>query len=191
MSLQEQAAQRATAVVLSLLGAAIGLTVSTRTVVSGATVHGGLGVRTVFSVSGTAAAPVYPALLLIAAAGAMVWLFARPLMVRVIAVMTGISGVGAAFTWRSGIVQAGRSPSLPDGHVIQEVSVRWWSFSGDLAALMIVVSAGLALWAAGSWFPAQAGAEAPGGEDASASSPSSRSASDQWERLNRGEDPTV
>ncbi|WP_116113847.1 Trp biosynthesis-associated membrane protein [Austwickia chelonae] len=191
MNLRELAGQRATAVLLGLAGAGIGIVASSRSVISGTSMHAGLGTRSTFVLAGTTAVPAYPALLLAAAAGTMIWAFARPVLCRVVAAMVGTAGLSAGVAWRWGIVQASQSQTLPGGHVVQDISVLRWSFAGDLAALTIFISATLVLCMTTQWPMPGAERSVPESKSTQASAGPARTTSDQWDRMSRGEDPTV
>lgn len=181
------ARRRATAVLVGLAGAGLGLVVAARPLASGEPGAGGLTTATRLTASGSALAPAYPALLLVAAAAAVALAFAGPRLRPVVAVLLGAAGAGAEVAWRMGLAdaEAGLSrTTVPPGLPVHNVAVSGLSWVGDVAAILVVVAAGLALafgsqWARGSRrYDAPAGSRAagtPGEAGRPAASPSSSS----------------
>lgn len=211
-------ARRPTSVSLGLAGAAVGLIVASRPLATGEPGPGGLTTATRLSATGSGLAPAYTALLLVAAAAAVALAFAGRRLRVVVAGLLALSGVGAELAWRAGLGDAATGLSrstVPPGLPVRDVSVAAIAWLGDVAAVVVVVAAALALlfgsrWADGARrYDAPAGpagatsppgpgappASASGASDTTAPShrggPADRRSDDEWDALSRGEDPTV
>ncbi|MCO5309714.1 MAG: Trp biosynthesis-associated membrane protein [Austwickia sp.] len=123
---------------------------------------GSLNTATRLAASGSALAPAYPALLLVAAAAAA--LARGPRLRPVVAVLLGAAGVGAEVAWRTGLADASAGLSratVPAGLPVHDVVVAPASWGGDAAALLVVVAAALALILGSRWRRVSARYDAP------------------------------
>lgn len=156
--------RRPTTVLLGLLGAGLGLIVASRPMATGEPAAGSLNTATRLAASGSALAPAYPALLLVAAAAAAALAFAGPRLRPVVAVLLGAAGVGAEVAWRTGLADASAGLSratVPAGLPVHDVVVAPASWGGDAAALLVVVAAALALILGSRWRRVSARYDAP------------------------------
>ncbi|QQS00716.1 MAG: Trp biosynthesis-associated membrane protein [Austwickia sp.] len=146
--------RRATAVLVALAGAGLGLIVAARPLATGQAGAGGVTTGARLSATGSGLAPAYPALLLVAAAAAATLAFAGPRLRVVVAVLLGAAGLGAEVAWRAGLgdAAAGLSRStVPPGLPVHDVTVSSLAWIGDLAALVVLLGAGLALAFGSRW----------------------------------------
>jgi uncharacterized membrane protein (TIGR02234 family) len=162
-----------------------------------ATLHDALAGRLVVHVNGKTAAPVVPAVALVALAGAVAVLTARVWGRRIVGLVLVASGA-AAVAVAVGVVQA------PSGSVRSALSgvtgrtgdlasttvVSGWPWAAVAGAVLVVLAGAVSLLRARQWSglsdryerPAEPGAPGTGG-------PGSEHV-DPWDALSRGDDPT-
>ncbi|GAB3598800.1 hypothetical protein GCM10027446_29950 [Angustibacter peucedani] len=183
------------AALLALLGAVLGLLSASRPWVHALVDDPVLG-RTTVTASGRQAAPVVPAVALVALAGGVALLLARTLGRRVAGALLVLAGAaGAAAT-----VSTVRSPSGGVADLVgralgtvgtrdAQLDVTAWPWLALAGAVCVVLAGCLAVLRARVWAAPRTRFEAPvaGSVEAAEAAPA---AADPWDALTRGDDPT-
>ncbi|MGN6610507.1 MAG: Trp biosynthesis-associated membrane protein [Angustibacter sp.] len=199
----------ASAVVPAVVGAALTLLATSRGWVQAAVDDPVVGQVTV-TASGRQAAPVVPAVALVALAGAAALLLARSLGRRVagvLLVLAGAAGVAASVSVlrvpESGVAELVTRAVGVTGSTPTAVEVSAWPWLAVLGCALVVVAGAVAVLRAGRWgrprprYEAPADAATTAEAPARADEPAPGQAPDQapdpgtaWDALSRGEDPT-
>ncbi|HEX3004301.1 MAG TPA: Trp biosynthesis-associated membrane protein [Angustibacter sp.] len=192
----------ASAVVPALVGAAVTLLATSRAWVHASVDDPVVGLVTV-SASGRQAAPVVPAVALVALAGAAALLLARALGRRVagtLLVLAGAAGVAASVsvlrTPESGVAELITKAVGVTGSTPTAVDVSAWPWLAVVGCALVAVGGAVAVLRAGRWSRPRSRYEAPADPTApevEPDGPASAEAADPgttWDALSRGEDPT-
>lgn len=207
----------ASAVVPAVVGAALALLATSRGWVQAAVDDPVVGQVSV-TASGRQAAPVVPAVALVALAGAAALLLARSLGRRVagvLLVLAGAAGVAASVSVlrvpESGVAELVTRAVGVTGSTPTAVEVSGWPWLAVLGCALVVVAGAVAVLMAGRWARPRSRYEAPSDATTAAAGavataePAPDQAADQvadqaadeapdpgtaWDALSRGEDPT-
>lgn len=192
----------ASAVVPALVGAGLTLLATSRGWVQASVDDPVVGHVTV-TASGRQAAPVVPAVALVALAGAAALLLARSLGRRVagvLLVLAGAAGVAASVSVlrvpESGVAELVTKAVGVTGSSPTAVTVSAWPWLAVAGCSLVALAGAVAVLRAGRWSGGRSRYEAPAeavAADAQAASSASDDAADPgttWDALSRGEDPT-
>jgi uncharacterized membrane protein (TIGR02234 family) len=190
----------APAVVLSLLGAALGLLAASQAWVH-ATVDDPVLGHTTVTASGRQAAPVVPAVALVALAGGVALLLARTLGRRVAGLLLVLAGAAMA----AAAVTVVRSPAGGVGDLVGRAvgtvggadavtRLTWWPWLAVAGGVACFAGGALAVVRARGWAASRSRYDAPGEQLVAETGPETAPADDDpgatWDALSRGEDPT-
>lgn len=181
----------AAAVVPTLVGAALTLLSTSRTWVNASLDDPVVG-RVVVAASGRQAAPVVPAIALVALAGGVALLLARVIGRRVtglLLVLAGAAGVAATVSLQrvptSGVADLVTKAVGVSGSSPTAVDVTFWPWLALVGCVLTAAGGAVAVLRAGGWSAPRGRYEAPGTAE---SEPAEADAT--WDALSRGEDPT-
>ena len=181
----------ASAVVPALLGAALTLLSTSRAWVRAAVDDPVVG-HVAVAASGRQAAPVVPAVALVALAGGAALLLARTVGRRVaglLLVLAGAAGVAATVTLlrvpESGVADLVTKAVGVTGRAPASVDVSGWPWFAVAGCALVVVGGAVAVLRAGRWVRRADRFEAPGAQPVDDGDPGTT-----WDALSRGEDPT-
>ncbi len=181
----------AAAVVPALLGAALTLLSTSRSWVHAAVDDPVIG-HAAISASGRQAAPVVPAVALVALAGGVALLLARALGRRVaglLLVLAGAAGVAATASLlrvpESGVAELVAKAVGVVGSTPTSTQVTSWPWVAVAGCALVALGGAVAVLRAGSWAGSRGRYEAPGAQEPQDADPGTT-----WDALSRGEDPT-